>query len=195
MTQTTPDRTRLVRTALRRLAWGFRSVESEGAPPLDPGMVARLRRGAGAATLDLWRVLYDRLGAQLAEDLLPDYRMDEAGRAWRLVLQGMALMAPDPHRDDRSVGEALARVGFSENRLIRLLRAEGEAFPDAFVGACRFLRAKGKAVDWAEFGHFALERSGAPGIPDSRRVEGIARDYVRATRADENVGKPTIATP
>lgn len=167
---------------LRILAGRFAVTKSDakGPPPFDTGLVARLRRlpAGGSASVDVWQALYDGLGADRADALLSGPWPDRVGSGWGLVLHGMALMAPDPHRSDRRAGEALAEAGFSQARLTQLLRADADGFPDHFATACRFLRAKGEEVDWGEFGQLALKRLGLlPGYEAA--ADRIARTYVR----------------
>ncbi|MDR6771501.1 type I-E CRISPR-associated protein Cse2/CasB [Azospirillum sp. BE72] len=165
--------------ALAALARRFADPDDHG-KCFDSGLVARLRRlPAGTpAGVDVWRALYDGLGADRADALLSGRSADRVGAGWALVLHGMALMAPGPHRQGRRAGEALAEAGFSETRLTQLLRADADGFPDHFATACRFLRAKGEEVDWTEFGQLALKRLGlSPGYEAA--ADRIARDYVR----------------
>lgn len=177
-------------TALGKLASRFATTEDKNRPgdAFDPGMVARLRRhpAGGGASIDVWSALHTTLKLDVLDILVPQDRAEtarRAGRAWGLVLHGMALMAPNPHQKGRLPGAALADARFSQARLIQLLRAEDQAFADHFATACRFLRAKGECVDWIRFGRLALERLNAPGIPHSQQdhmAEIIACDYVRA---------------
>ncbi|WP_211102968.1 type I-E CRISPR-associated protein Cse2/CasB [Azospirillum sp. B21] len=165
--------------ALAALARRFADPDDHG-KCFDTGLVARLRRlpVGGPAGVDVWQALYDGLGADRTDALLSGRPPDRVGAAWALVLHGMALMAPEPHRQGRRAGEALAEAGFSEIRLTQLLRADADGFPDHFATACRFLRAKGEDVDWTEFGQLALKRLGlSPGYEAA--ADRIARDYVR----------------
>lgn len=177
---TTPDgKAPSMADALAALARRFADPDEHGRC-FDNGLVARLRRlpAGGSAGVDVWQALYDGLGPDRADALLSGRSPDRLGAGWGLVLHGMALMAPAPHRQGRRAGEALADAGFSEARLTQLLRADADGFPDHFATACRFLRAKGEEVDWTEFGQLALKRLGlSPGYEAA--ADRIARDYVR----------------
>lgn len=181
----------LIGSALAALADGFTDPPAkDGRPGFDHGAVARLRRGA--TLIDAWSVLYDRFTTGQAVLLLPADSAAKALRAWGLVLQGMALMAPNPHAPGRSPGAVLASAGLSETRVSRLLRAEGEAFDALFLSICRFLRAEGFAVDWIQFGRLALERVNAPGVSHTDIANQIIGDFVHA-RQIERMGEVSVA--
>ena len=92
---------------------------------LTPGELAQLRR------LDVtspnqpafWRVVTTWIAPE--RNLSP-----EEEELWAMILSGMARMAPFHHAPQNSVGRILAESGFSEMRLMRLIRSEGTLFAD-----------------------------------------------------------------
>ncbi|MEO5349246.1 MAG: type I-E CRISPR-associated protein Cse2/CasB [Magnetococcus sp. YQC-3] len=93
---------------------------------------------------------------------------------WLALLAGMAHMSPNPHRPGANPGRVLAEAGYSETRLHKLLNSQDEAFLDAVDRTCRFLRAKGAAVDWTRFAPLILTLD--PEKAESHRRD-LARDY------------------
>lgn len=61
---------------------------------------------------------------------------------WLAITAGIALMSPAAHDPRVGLGAALARHGYSEARLERLLGARGEVRRILFLRAVRFLAAK-----------------------------------------------------
>jgi CRISPR type I-E-associated protein CasB/Cse2 len=98
----------------------------------------------------------------------------EAENRWAMVLSGMARMAPCHHKPGRRVGEVLARVQYSEGRLMRLLRSRGRGFADTVRRTCMYLNSRGEPVDWVEFAAFILAQDPIK-VESARRR--IARDY------------------
>lgn len=138
------------------------------------GDAAELRRLAperqapmGAA---FWRLLLD---------CVPDDRRAgvKAERRWAAIIHGMAVMAPNHHRQGDKPGGVLFDARYSELRLHRLLQAEDDALLDAVGRLARFLRAKGRPIDWVRLARLILADS--PHYLEIQRRE-IARDYFTA---------------
>ncbi len=102
--------------------------------------------------------------------------------SWQTILAGMAMMAPQIHRPDRPLGQVLAETDYSEARLERLLRAEGEVLSTLFLRLCRFLAAKAQPFNWCEAASLLLVRE-----HDKReRINlKIARDFYRHQKTTE----------
>jgi len=103
-------------------------------------------------------------------------------RRWALIVRGMALMAPHHHDAGSKPGRVLASEGFSELRLAKLLNARGTQFREQFLRACRFLAAKGAAVDWRVLARLALAEGRDETRAEKHRMD-IARSYFRTLRA------------
>lgn len=135
---------------------------------LSPGDVSDLRR----TILDVPPGAYWRLMMAFVPER--ERAGDEAERRWALVCQGMAWMAPHCHEAGKLPGQVLAVTGFSSEdrpiRINRLLRAEGKAFEELFLSACRFLAAKAQPVDWRPMAALALRQG------DGERKR-LARDF------------------
>ncbi|NBB84656.1 MAG: hypothetical protein GVY12_00305 [Bacteroidetes bacterium] len=69
----------------------------------------------------LWKLLLD----MDQHDAPPWSAQEQWERRWATLLMGLAFCA-ELHDYTRSLGSALAEAGYSELRLVRLLRAEGE---------------------------------------------------------------------
>lgn len=147
------------------------------------GAVAQLRRmDPGAAVLPpvFWHTLFAHVPEALSGRA-------KAERAWAVVLNGMAHMAPHMPGPQPDLGEALAATGYSEPRFIRLLRAEGNAFIQEVGTACRWLSAKGESVDWAGFADLIRLRltdatgagTGDIALKAQKLTHRIARSYFR----------------
>jgi CRISPR system Cascade subunit CasB len=78
------------------------------------------------------------------------------GKAWRAILNGMALMSPHIHRVDQPLGKVLAKAGYSEARLERLLGSENETQRILLLRAVRFLAAKKQPVNWIDIARLLL---------------------------------------
>ena len=106
---------------------------------------------------------------------LPDNWQTER-RTWQTLLTGMALMSPQIHRPDLSLGKALAENRYSEARLERLLAAEGDLLLTLGLRAIRFLAAKKLAVNWLDIANLLLSR--AADTQEAVRLR-IAGDYYK----------------
>lgn len=155
---------------------------------LSTGAVAELRRidpSDTVASAAFWGLLVSEVPEAWREH--PDQ-----DRAWAVVIQGMALMAPRPHAADKA-GRVLADTGYSEMRFVRLLRARNGHLERDVRSACRWFWAKGAAVDWIDFGRFVLARSGArwPRFLDPRAAgDRLAKQYFVISATSSNGGMP-----
>ncbi len=153
---------------IRALAARMSRRTEEGG--LGTGEMAELRRWryGGEVHPTAWRLL-----ARYAHNAQGVMGMASENR-WLAVLAGMAHMSPQPHRSGANPGRVLAEAGYSETRLHKLLNSQDEAFLDAVDRTCRFLRAKGAAVDWTRFAPFILTLD-----PDKAEIHRrtLARDY------------------
>ncbi|MBF0138047.1 MAG: type I-E CRISPR-associated protein Cse2/CasB [Magnetococcales bacterium] len=152
-----------IRLLVSRMA---RGIEEGG---LGTGEMAELRRWrfGGEIHPTAWRLL----ARHVFSEHEPSRALEDR---WLAVLSGMALMAPNHHRSGAAPGWVLATAGYSENRFHKLLNSRHEAFFDAVDRTCRFLRAKGEAVDWTRFAPFILTMD-----PDKAELQRrtLARDY------------------
>ncbi|MEO5331405.1 MAG: type I-E CRISPR-associated protein Cse2/CasB [Magnetococcus sp. YQC-5] len=152
----------------------IRSIASKMSRTLDAGglgtgEMAELRRWryGGEVHPTSWRLLARHANTSGAMS-------QEMEDRWLAVLSGMAHMSPNPHFLGEGPGRVLAMNGFSENRFHKLLNSQGETFFDAVDRTCRFLRAKGKAVDWIRFATFILTLD--PDKAEHQR-RAMAKDY------------------
>ena len=141
------------------------------------GDLAELRR------VDMGNTFHPSFWRIMLSYVWPD---DEANmphaEEWALILSAMARMAPFHYDRGISVGDALARSGFSEGRLMRLLRASGKTFHHTVRRACIYLAAKDQPVDWRQFATLILTTNAEKG---ERLRERIAVDYYRMRKKEE----------
>jgi CRISPR system Cascade subunit CasB len=97
---------------------------------------------------------------------------------WMTLVAGIALMSPNAHQANRGVGIALAKAGFSEARLERLLMSEGNTRRLLLLRAARFLNAKISPCNWTEFARLLFVKN-----EESRDIlhRHIARDFYQHT--------------
>jgi CRISPR system Cascade subunit CasB len=92
---------------------------------------------------------------------------------WAAIVVGLAHLGV-LHRPGVHLGAALADAGFSELRLVRLLRADEERLIDDLPAVARFLSARGVAADWTDAARLLL----SAGRSDDETVRRhLARDY------------------
>ncbi len=138
---------------------------------IDPGEIAALRRLAGGEkNAAFWRVLT----REVPEDLSSGEVREDA---WAALLAAFALLAPLGSGRDEPVGRVLAETGYSEPRLLRLLRADQERVGNEIVAAARWLAAHGRSCNWLELARFALWWTSSDKGSDRRSARKIARDY------------------
>jgi CRISPR system Cascade subunit CasB len=118
---------------------------------------------------------------RILADHIPDDWLGERGMAdWGLIIHTLALGSPDNLLGAKSFGAALAQAQYSESRLARLLQASRTQLNDVLPRACRFLVAKGEALNPAGIASFVLAVSNGARA-DAARTQ-IARDFYRASR-------------
>ncbi|MBF0426649.1 MAG: type I-E CRISPR-associated protein Cse2/CasB [Magnetococcales bacterium] len=147
---------------------------------LGTGEMAELRRWrlGGEISPTAWRLL-----TSYSDQTEESRSMEETENRWLAVLAGMALMAPYPHQPGAYPGQVLAKAGYSETRFHKLLNSRDEAFFDAVNRTCRFLRAKGVAVDWIHFATFILTQDADKAEEQRRR---LARSYFSHQPSDSD---------
>ena len=142
------------------------------------GDLAELRRmSASDFPPAFWRFYLEAVPRDLREPGgRPDYRLD---RAWAALIRAMAEMAPNPLDFQVSFGRALASVGYSEHRFVRLLRAEGGDLARELRVAARRLALGGAGrANWMAPAHLLL--AGLVPCPKRESVtHGLARDFFR----------------
>lgn len=142
---------------------------------LDPGGQARLRRGAGTATLllpGLARLLHNKYGPDLDDALL--------------LLRITALLGRvDPRRHPAA---ALADAKLNPMRLGRLLTSDPDVIAERLITVARFLAAKSEAVDAVAF--YWLIRECRRGQRHTSRAEW-ARRFAEASQT----APPSKAAP
>lgn len=124
-----------------------------------------------------WRIVVTELDAVLPD--APPYR-EEQERRWAAILGGLAVIAgANLHQAKRRLGEAAAEAGLHETRLLKLLRARGDALLSLIRPLAQQLAAKGAHVDWADVAQLVL----SDGRSDEDRVRrDLARSYFSATQ-------------
>ena len=144
------------------------------------GALAELRRMTGDVLPPAFWKLYlcDDVPAEWRE---PRGRIDaRVDRAWAGLIRAMAEMAPSPHSFDQPFGEALAETGYSEDRFVRLLRAEGEDLArELRIAGAWLARAGIKKADWEQPAHLLLKGFGL-NVKHQTASHRMARDYFRA---------------
>ena len=104
--------------------------------------------------------------------------------AWALLTHCLALAAPDRHIKGAPLGQELAKAGFTEARLVRLLSPNAD-LTDILPRTVRFLVARGGALNGSDL--WELIRPALRAEPNEvaldRARTRIARDYYRADPA------------
>ena len=152
-----------------------------GAPPiksviaavlrLDRGERARLRRGASETEL----LLIPALGGLLGY-IEGDSDQDELRGRYLFTARVAAIIrSNESDRSDEGdhPGTALARAGFHERRMSRLLGSEGEVLEGRLLVAARFLASKRERCAISPF--FWLFNEAAKGVGDRVRAEWARR--------------------
>ncbi len=148
-----------------------------------PGLAAELRRlNPGAA--DRWRSagFYRLYAGEIRAD---DYGSEDDQRRWAMILSGMAHLE---HNRGLRPGVELARAGYAERRLSRLLSADDARLGDELRAAVAYLKARqGVGVDWVALARLVLSRPGSEGYDRCRRR--IAEDYFRTMEQEHKQTK------
>ncbi len=147
---------------------------------------ATIRRQATDYPPAFWRLYFaqDDEGRRVLR-LSAEATNAEIEHAWALIMQGMALMDGFPHRSGRNFGVALAgqnqdETEYSEQRFVRLLRAEGPGLVREVRAACTWLKQHGRAVDWTDPASLILSNVRAFGIDRDKVARRMAHDYFNA---------------
>ncbi len=137
----------------------------------DAGDTAALRRldPANPAGSTFWNFLQEAVPAELRQS-------ERWENAWAMIMQGMATMKPNHHRNGGRLGSVLAKAGYSEARLNKLLRIDPRHGTDTLERMARFLAAKNAAFDWCDL--VGLLFFNGQAADKSRRA--IARSYYTA---------------
>lgn len=169
----TPSRAEALREAVRQLGW---KIDHDVLAPGDLAALRRARPGdlGGPA---FWKLAVDHLEpAGLLPAPSAPWR-DDAERRWVVIVAGMAEMAGQ-HARGRRLGRVLAEVGVSEARVLRLLRAEGEALLQTVRPIVHQLATAGARLDWTDLADLVTS-DGRPWQTEVRRR--IALDYYRTS--------------
>ncbi len=135
------------------------------------GELADLRHLArGEKNQAFWRVLTREVPDKFSSG-------KDRENIWAALFAAYALLAPLGNGRGISVGSALADTGYSEPRLLRLLRADKKQILDELVTAARWLAAHGSTADWLEFARFALSRLDENAGSEHYTARKIAHDY------------------
>jgi CRISPR type I-E-associated protein CasB/Cse2 len=138
----------------------------------DPGTLAALRRAAPTSP----PAAFYRVSVSVLDDQLPEggTRRDAAEARWVVVVSAMAtaqgLLARCP------LGEALAKAGVAELRVLRLLEANDAQLADLVRHVVHQLVQKGQPFDPADLADLVLT-AGTDRGPEPRRR--IARSFYR----------------
>jgi len=96
--------------------------------------------------------------------------------AWQTLIAGLALQPAHPHDSQRPLGRALADIGLSEDRLERLLAAEGTVLHTLALRAARRLATHQARANWNDYARLLF----APNDEAREQINTrIARDYYR----------------
>lgn len=125
---------------------------------MSTGDRAELRRGTpdDPGSPAFWKLAVTHLAPRGFVDL-QDASLATLGR-WVVILGALAELE-GLHNPRARLGRTLAEAGYSELRLTRLLRAEGNQLLDAVRQAVHFLASKGAEVDVAEVARLVLSNS------------------------------------
>lgn len=141
---------------------------------LSSGDLAELRRISPDApfTPTLWKVL---LSLDLAES--PHWMNQENWeRRWATLMMGMAHCA-GLHDFHIPLGRALFDAGWSELRLVRLLRSKDDALEKEVRRVAQYLASKAQPANWTDIARLLFYQSGETG--ESIRL-GTSRSYFTA---------------
>lgn len=164
--------TQSLRDAVVRIGWEMDHSETWIIPPGDVAALRRARPGeiGGPA---FWKIAVRHLEPARLLPGIDHPDRDAAERRWTAILGGMAEMAGLHQRGVRP-GRALARNKVAEARVLRLLKAEGEALLDLVRTIAHQLKSQGARVDWTDLA--GLVHWGGHPAQDSVRRR-IALDY------------------
>lgn len=156
-------------TLIHRLSGFIQNAMSTG----DAAELRRMRPSDPSAPA-FWKVVVEKLEPAGA---LPEYASNRAERErrWAVILNGLAHLG-ELHQPGQRFGASLAQAGYSESRLVRLLRSRGEQLLDEARLATRYLVAHRVQTDATRLAWLVLSE-GRSDEEEARR--GLARDYYR----------------
>lgn len=177
-TETIPEKTTPV---YRAPSWVTTAVDAASADieRMGPGDRASLRRLRPERIHEpaFWKLTTSTLNHHLPTT--PALR-DAAEQRWAMILP---VLADAIHVPGRRLGTALAEVGVSEGRLIRLLRAQGEALEGVVRAVAHQLASAGSPFDHADLAWLVLTE----GREDAEKARHqIARDYYYAVGKEQS---------
>lgn len=149
-------------------------------PDANKGELADLRRLAAKNEKNraFWRVLTKEVPEKFSGG-------QDRENIWASLFAAYALLAPLGNGRGTGLGTALAETGYSEPRLLRLLRSDKDQIHDELITAARWLAAHGRTADWLEIARFAFSRLNEDGDSDHYTARTIARDYFSAIARSE----------
>ncbi|GEM_PF-2039636 len=106
----------------------------------------------------------------------------EEEKSWAAIISGMAKMVPFHHRKGRSLGKVLAENDFSEQRLLKLLRLQGQHLRAGIRRLAIFLSFRAEPFDWTTIAALLLTQDSEKNEEIRRR---IARDYFLTQKQKE----------
>jgi CRISPR system Cascade subunit CasB len=163
---------------LKNTVWRLkRGVEEAGS-----GELAELRRATPRQPWSgaLWRLL----GDSLADEAWPtsDSQREQLERRLAALLAAMAASST-LKQGAQPLGAALARAGYSELRLNRLLRASDDKLLDEVRAMAAFMESRSEPIEWSELAKLLVYE------PDEERGEHarrfIARRYYNASHSED----------
>lgn len=139
----------------------------------DPGALAALRRFTGDSLPPpaFYHLTVGILDDQL-EELAESKLRDELDRRWAVLASAMA--SARGFLGEVPLGEAMARAGVAEMRVLRLLEANATQLPDLVRNIVHQLVQKGQSFDPNDLANLVLAREG-----DKPPRSTIARFYYR----------------
>lgn len=113
---------------------------------------------------------------------------EEHERRWAAILAGLAeVTGAGLYKPKKRLGEAAAEAGLAEVRMLKLLRAHGDALLALVRPLAHQLVSKGVPVDWSDVAELVL----SDGRPDEDRIRRVhARHYFSAIHRQSNAQEP-----
>lgn len=170
-----PSRSQATRSKLYLLQQRVRNSR------MDTGSMAALRRGDARSVLS--QPAFHRLTAGFDDQEF----VEDGAERWATVAHGIALTG-SPDGDREAAGATLARLGFSEARLSRLLSARGSAFRNQVTLLARFVRGRGSSLDWTDLGELILVEERIESRAEALRLR-LAREFYRTIELTDSPTK------
>lgn len=149
-------------------------------PQFPRGDLAALRRmSPESPPLVFWRIMNDYVpenmrGSEARENL------------WVVLLNGMAIMAPEIHSYDPRYAVGAVFSSFPEQRINHFLRSKGKNLSDQIRLLARLCGSKGIPVDWTTLGYLIFSKNT---IQEEKTKRAIAKDYIKAAPKKEESAK------